>query len=497
MQLAEPLEHFISIDVGTTAIKVALVDRLGNVHGIVRRQYELETPRTDIVEMEADRYWTVTKESIAELLEHSPVERSSVRSIAISSQGETLIVVDREGRALRKAIVWLDNRSRRECEELREAVGLVRATGQNEVIPTWPATRILWLRRHEPHLFRRVHKFLLLEDYLLLQLTGEYVGELSLYSSSYMVDIRSGRWLPEILEFIEVDEKRLVSLREPGTEVAQLRRSLCEEFALPLHTRVVAGAMDQAASVVGAGGVAGDVVVETTGTVLSVCRTLDFFDEQATRSHPVHYHAMRGKYHSIDWCPTGGMSLGWLKDLLNGEPRMAEGLDELTAETLPVSPGSDGLRFFPFLSGLGTYGPPSKSHGAFFDIELHHGRAHFVKAVLESVGFLIRRSLGTSSASEEIDEIRSLGGGAASEVWNQLKADVTGKRIVTLESNESSSIGIAMVQAVAAGVYQDFGEAASRMVRTRRTYEPDSERARAYRDIYQEYWAALESTYFR
>lgn len=474
-----------------------MVDELGTIDSIVRREYQLDTPARDIVEMSAERYWEYTKESIVRAVGESGVERRSIRSIGVSSQGETLIVVDRNGVPLRKAIVWLDNRSRRESAELKEAFGLIRETGQNEVLPTWPATRILWLRRHEPEVFERAHKYLLIEDYLIWKLTGEYVGELSLYTSSYLVDIVRRSWLPNVLDYVGITEDRLPILSEPGSEAGRLREELCDELALSKETRVITGAMDQSASVVGSGGVTDDVVVETTGTVLSVCRTLDAFDEHAHRGHPVHYHAARGKYHSIDWCPTGGKSLGWLRDLLTGEGAGAVGFDELIAPTNEVVPGSDGLQFYPFLSGLGTYGPVDSTHGAFVGIELHHERAHFVKSVLESVAFLIRRSLESGGSSTKVDEIRSLGGGAVSDTWNQMKADVTEKRIVTLENNESSTLGIAMMQAVAGGLYGSLSEAASAMIRLKRTYEPDRDRSARYREAYERYREMLESLYLR
>lgn len=487
------MEHFVTIDVGTTAIKVGLFDRLGQLKHLVRREYELDTARSDIVEMEAERYWQYTLEAMRRLIGEMEAPRSEILSVAIASQGETLIAVDASGLPLRKAIVWLDNRSRAECDELRAVFGLIRATGQNEIIPTWPATRLLWMRKNEPDIFSRSAKFLLLEDYLIYKLTGAFVGEYSLYTSSYLLDIIKRRWMPDVLDFIGVDPEQLPSLQEPGTVIGGLRPEICTDLGLEPTTRIVTGAMDQAASVVGAGGVTENVTVETTGTVLSVCRTLDEFDETAHRGHPVHYHAVAGKYHSIDWCPTGGKSLAWLRDLLSPQAPLA--FDEFTAAAGEISPGSDGLKFYPFLSGLGTFGPVSESHGAFVDIELHHGQRHFVRSVLESVAFLIRRNLETAKLHSEQTEIRSLGGGAASSLWNQIKADATGKRIVTLECNESSSLGIAMVQAVACGVYRDFEEAASHMVRKSRTFEPDASRSRRYDELYSEYARVMERLY--
>ena len=487
------MEHFITIDVGTTAIKVGLFDRIGRLKHLVRREYELDTARSNIVEMEAEHYWQYTLQAMRRLVDETEVPKSQILSIAIASQGETLVPVGEDGRPLRRAIVWLDNRSRAECDELRTAFGLIRATGQNEIIPTWPATRLLWIRKNEPEIFTKTAKFLLLEDYLIYKLTGAFVGEYSLYTSSYLLDITQRRWMPEVLDFIGIDPEQLPSLREPGTVIGGLRPETCTELGLDPATRIVTGAMDQAASVVGAGGITENVTVETTGTVLSVCRTLDEFDETAHRGHPVHYHAVAGKYHSIDWCPTGGKSLAWLRDLLS--PRTPLDFDEFTAASSKVAPGSEGLKFFPFLSGLGTFGPVSESHGAFVDIELHHGQHHFIRSVLESVAFLIRRNLETARLHSEQTEIRSLGGGAASSLWNQIKADATGKRIVTLECNESSSLGIAMVQAVACGVYGNFEEAASQMVRKSRTFEPDEDRSRRYDELYSEYASVMERLY--
>lgn len=493
---------FITLDVGTTSVKAALVDADGNLRASSTLEYALQTPQEDTVELDPEVYWRCCREGVRQVLARSGIPAGRVVSIGACSQGETLIVLDGRGEPLRSAIVWLDNRSKAEAEEIGRAMGGRNPTGQVDVAPTWPVTKILWLKRHEPEVFRRAGRYLLVEDFILHRLTGRYVGEFSLYSSSYMLDIRRKDWWPEVLDYVGVDRGRLVELRESGEVIGTLAPEAAQALGLRPGTRVVTGAMDQTAAMVGAGNLAAGVVTETTGAALVVCETLDALPARNPSAMAVQCHAVPGKYFLIGWCPSGGLTFKWLRDSFFGpEKELAErqqrsAYDLLTEMAAGIAPGSQGLYFFPYMSGPGTLPIDPDARGVFWGLELHHTRAHFVRAVLESLAFVLRENIEEiESLGGRCSEIRSLGGGAASPLWSRIKAEVTGRRIITMRSPEAASLGVAVLQAQATGVYAGIEEAARRMVQTAAVIEPDPPARGAYDLIYRRY-RELERRHF-
>ncbi len=493
---------FISMDVGTTSVKAAVFDARGNLLAADTQEYTLLTPGEDIVELDPEVYWRCCQEGVRQALRKSGVDAGRVVSVGACSQGETLIVVDGKGAPLRNAIVWIDNRSKQEADEIRAAMGGRNPTGQVDVAPTWPVTKILWLKRHEPEVYRRAGRYMLVEDFILHRLSGRYVGEYSLYSSSFMLDIQRKDWWPEILDCVGVGRERLVELRESGEVIGTLTPEAARSLGLRPQTRVVTGAMDQTAAMVGAGNLRGGVVTETTGAALVVCETLDALPARNPSAMAVQYHAVPDKYFLIGWCASGGLTLKWLRDTFFAPEKEAAGrqgrnaYDLLTEMAAGVAPGSQGLYFFPYMSGPGTLPIDPDVRGVFYGLELHHGRAHFVRAVLESLAYVLRENIEEiESLGSPCTEIRSLGGGASSPVWNRIKAEVTGRRIITMECPEATSLGVAILQARATGIYGGIEEAAGQMVQTAATVDPDAENARRYEAVYRSY-RALERRHF-
>jgi len=284
--------YFLSIDAGTTSVKVALFNSKGDMISTSLREYVLLTPSENIVELHPDTYWECSKEGIRDVLASTGVPIRSIKSIGICSQGETLIVLDKEGYPLRNAIVWMDNRSQEESEEIREAFGSESRTGQLDVFPSWPITKILWLKKNEPDSYKRIHKYMLVEDYIIYRLTGKFRGEYSLYTSSYMLDIQNKQWWGELLDYAGVSEDQLVELHESGKVIGTITSSAGRELGLDPDTMVVTGAMDQTAAMIGSGNIQAGVVTETTGAALAVCCTVDLFSHNATHSMAVQYHAI-------------------------------------------------------------------------------------------------------------------------------------------------------------------------------------------------------------
>lgn len=446
------MKYLLGIDVGTTSLKAAVFDEQAHCVKTVSRDYTLEV-NGDFVEFPAERYWEMVKEVIDEFSSEYPVH-----AMSIDTQCETLIVTDRDGRPLRSAIVWLDNRAAAQAEEIRLHFGekqVYETTGQPEITATWPACKLIWLRQNEPETFAAAERIFLLEDWLLYRLTGRFVTEQTLQSSTIYFDIHRRVWWREMLEFIGIDEHRLPEIHASGEIIGEYN-----------GIQVVTGAIDQIAGAIGAGVVRRGVVSEMTGTTMVVFVPTDEAPAYNPDSKiPCHLN-YDGKYCLLMWTPTAGIALKWFRNQFCETMSFRE-LDEIASR---VPAGSAGLTFLPYLCGatMPRYNPSAK--GVFYGLTMEHTRAHAVRSILEVVACMLKQNLDYIHADPI--EIRAMGGGAQSPLWCQIKADMTGKTFVTLENEETACLGSAILAGVASGVFESVESACDRAVRIRRTYTP-------------------------
>ena len=502
--MADPtMPILIGLDIGTTSVKVGVFDAAGPQLASIGHAYALDHPATDRAEADATGYWTATVSALREALEASGVDPAAVAAIAVSSQGETVITVDAEGKPTGPAIVWLDNRAQDEAHEIGRRFGdgpVYERTGVPTVNPTWTACKLLWLRRHEATRFEAAARFLLVEDLILHRLTGRFVTEGGVQSTTLLYDIRRHAWWPEMLDAVGIDPARLPALVIPGSVVGRLSAGAALALGLPETVLVVAGGMDQGAGAVGVGNLGQGVVSESTGGALTVQATVARHGADPTGQTPVYVHSAPDRYLYCPVCPTGGMALTWFRDRFGAEEldRSArEGgsaYDLLTASAALVAPGADGLTMLPHLMGAFSPEYEPDAPGVYYGFTLHHGKAHFVRALLEAVAFMLRRNLELlERAGAPAAEIRSHGGGARSPLWNQIKADVCGLPVVTLQGEDAAVRGDAMLAGVAAGVFPDLAAAAARMVHVERRYEPDPAARAAYDAAYDRYVRLFEA----
>lgn len=479
--------YVLALDCGTTAVKGVLFDRSGRIVAARLEEYALLHPAPGHVELDVETYWQSALKAIRAVLAASKVAPQDVLSIGVTSQGETLIVLDDNGRPLRRAIVWLDNRSHAEAAALAanfDPDEVYRRTGQHEIVPTWTATRVKWLQQNERETFRKARKFLLVADYLVYRLTGRYATDRGLNPSTLYYDLTTGDWWPEMLEFLGVDAERLPALTGLGEVAGALTASAAQETGLSRETLVTTAPIDQVAAAVGAGNLETGEVTECTGAALALCATVErpVYDPQ--RRVGLYSHAMPGRCVLMPWAPTAGMALRWFRDTF----APGEDYTALIREAAAVGPGAEGLVMLPHLCGAFGQEPDSRAKGAFFGITLGHRRGHFVRAILESIAFLLRENMEMlESLGCAVREIRSLGGGARSELWLQIKADVCAKDILLPECEEAASLGTAMISLVGSGACHSLEEARTNMVRVRRRLPFRKEQAGLYRDLYERY----------
>ena len=477
------MEYLMALDIGTSAVKAALFDTAGLSVGVAQQEYELEKPAPDIVEIDPEIYWQATQTTIAAVLKVSGVVPGDIPAIGITSQGETLVPVDQDGNALRKAIVWLDNRAVREAEAIAAAFDIdevYHITGQQEIIPGWTASKILWIRNNEPEVFRKTAKFLLVEDYIIHKLTGRYVTDHALVPSTLYYDLVAGDWWDEMLGFLGVSRAQLPELKYSGENGIPLTA----EIGLNPGTLVVTTPIDQISGAVGAGNISPGMVAETTGTAMAIracCANL-VYDPQ--KRVGLYRHAIPGTYVLLPWIPTAGMILRWFRDELGGDLSF----DELDKEAMQVPAGSDGLVLLPHFSGAVCPQVNPFAKGVLYGLSLGHTRGHIARAIMESVAFILKENLEMLDAiGVETETVCSIGGGAQSDLWLQIKADVLNRKICTAETQEATCLGVAVLAAIAAGIYPNLNQAAAKMVKHKPLIHPDPSSVNAYAQHYGKY----------
>ncbi|MBE6580958.1 MAG: hypothetical protein E7650_04990 [Ruminococcaceae bacterium] len=431
--------NFMGIDIGTTSIKTAVFDESLEQKISLTADYTLDA-HGDVVEFDAEQYWQLVKGTI-----ETATKEYAVKALSVDTQCETLILTDEEGTPLRPAIVWLDNRATEEAELIAQHFGhrrVYEVTGQPEITATWPACKLLWVKRHEPEIFAKVKRVFLLEDWILFKMTGKFVSEKTLQSSTIYFDIHKAAWWQEMLDFIGVTKDMLPTLYSSAVKIGDY-----------CGMQVVTGAIDQIAGAIGAGVVKPGIVSVMTGTTMVLFMpATDVPPYDPTSIVPCHYN-YDDKYCLLSWTPTAGMALKWFKNALCEQFSFRE-LDELAAA---VPPGSDGLTFLPYLCGstMPKYNPDAR--GCFVGLTTEHGRGHFVRAVMESVACMLKSNLDYLGL--DVQEIRAMGGGANSPLWCQMKADLTGKRLITLKNKETACLGSAILAAVGVGAFASVEEA--------------------------------------
>jgi xylulokinase len=490
-------KFLIGLDVGTTSIKGVILSNKGNIYATVGKEYLLETKGSDICELEAEVYWNTTQDVIKELLEKSGITSDKIVALAFSSQGETLIVVDKNGNPLRKAIVWMDNRSDKEAKQIEQnfgAINIFKITGQPKTIPMWPATKILWLKNNEPDIFNKVSKFLLVEDYLLYKLTGKYFTEESLVSSTLYFDIQKKKWWDTMLNYLNISSEQLPKVYPSGKIVATLTRTAARLTGLSEATIAVTGAYDHAAGAIGAGNISSGIITETTGGAMAMCVTLDSPVFDLNLNLPCQCHAIPNKYFLQPYGQTAGMVLKWFRDnfgkieLEKAVKNKTNTYDLLTSLASEIPPGSEGLIMLPHLMGTGSPEFDLNAKGIFAGITLNMSKGHFIRAIMESVVCIIKNNIDSLSClNYSVKEIRVLGGGAKSTLWNQIKADMLELPIVTLTNKEVPSIGAAILAGVGSNVFSNIKDGCDSVVTMKDRYIPVPEKSEIYKEVYQKY----------
>jgi xylulokinase len=489
----------LGIDVSTTATKAVLVDAAGAVRGIGTAEYGYETPKPLWSEQDPGLWWAGAVEAIGRALAAGGVGGAEVEAIGLTGQMHGAVLLDAAGEVLRPAILWNDQRTAAECDEMRTLVGverLIAVTG-NDAITGFTAPKLLWVRRHEPATWARLAHVLLPKDYLRLRLTGDYAMDKADSSGTILFDLAARTWSAEVLAALDLDPAWFPPTHEGPEVTGTVTAAAAGATGLRAGTPVVAGGGDQAANGVGVGAVSEGTVALSLGTSgVIFAATHAPLHEEHGRVHAF-CHAVPERWHLMSVMLSAAGSLRWFRDAL----APGEAFGELVATAAGVEAATDGLFFLPYLTGERSPHPDPLARGAFVGITVQHDRRHLTRAVLEGVAFGLRDGLDLMLAAgmARPAQIRASGGGLASDLWRQILADVLEAELVTTSTTEGAAFGAAILAAVGAGWFADVPVAADALVETHPSAAPGpaavacAEAHAAYRALYP----ALRPTFRR
>jgi len=489
---------YLGIDVSTTSAKALLVDELGAVVGSASSELSLSTPQPLWSEQDPYEWWRATVQSIRQALIQAKVSGEAVHAVGLTGQMHGLVLLDAQKNVLRPAILWNDQRTSAECEEITRKVGfehLLHLTG-NKALTGFTAPKILWVRKHEPEIYARAAHILLPKDYVRLCLTDDYAVDKADGSGMMLFDLKQRDWSNELLETLEIPREWLPKTYEGQEITGEISQEAARQTGLKARTPVVAGGGDQAAQAVGVGAVTPGIVALTLGTSGVVfASTGEPFIENEGRLHAF-CHAVPGIWHLMGVMLSAAGSLKWYRDIL------APGVlfDDLLAPAQDIPAGSEGLFFLPYLTGERTPHPDPLARAAFVGLTIRHSRHHMTRAVLEGVAFGLRDNMELirSAGLGEIRQVRVSGGGARSPLWRQILSDVMAVELVTVNTTEGAAYGAALLAGVGAGSWRTVAESCQATVNTVERTQPQPWAVKQYEQAYQLYrqlYPALKPTF--
>jgi xylulokinase len=489
----------LGIDVSTTATKAVLVDPSGGVRGVSSSEYGVARPHPLWSEQDPALWWEAAQSAIRAALAEAGAAGSDVEAVGLTGQMHGAVLLDAAGTVIRPAILWNDQRTAAECDEIRDLVGTERliAISGNDALTGFTAPKLLWVRRHEPAVWERVAHVLLPKDYLRYRLTGDYAVDKADGSGTILFDLAARTWSAELLADLALDPGWFPPTFEGPEVTGALSPSAAEATGLAQGTPVVAGGGDQAANGVGVGAISEGTVALSLGTSgVIFAATHQPLRDAHGRVHAF-CHAVPGRWHLMSVMLSAAGSLRWFRDAL----APGEEFGDLAGSAAGVQAASDGLFFLPYLSGERSPHPDPMARGAFVGLSLQHDRRHLARAVLEGVAFGLRDGLDLMIAAgmPQAGQIRASGGGLASETWRQILADVLQADLVTTSTTEGAAFGAAVLAAVGSGWFDDVATATEALVRTMPSASPGPA-SPAYADAhatYRELYPALAPVFHR
>lgn len=481
------MPYLLGIDASTTGVKALLIDQDGVVVGSASTEQPLYTPQSLWSEQNPADWWNGAVASIRTVLAETGVSGDEVQGVGLTGQMHGLTLLDENGDVLRPAILWNDQRTGAQCDEIRRRIGrkrLIEITG-NDALTGFTAPKILWVQENEPHIYKKIRHILLPKDYVRYQLTGDFAVDRADGAGTILFDIKTRDWSPEMLDALGIPLEWLPKTYEGSQITGKVTAAAAQATGLKAGTPVIAGGGDQAAQAVGVGAVQPGIVALTLGTSGVVFATTDQpFIEPDGRLHAF-CHSVPGRWHLMGVMLSAAGSLRWYRDTV----APGQSYDSLLEPAKDVPPNCEGLLFLPYLTGERTPHPDPLARGAFAGLTIRHGAAHMSRAVLEGVAFGLRDSfeLMKSAGLSSIHQVRVSGGGARSMLWRQILADVMDAELITVNSTEGAAFGAALLAGVGTGVWDHVDAACQTAIKQTGCTTPNPETVAKYEQGYALY----------
>ncbi len=484
---------FVGIDIGTSGARVIAVDKEGTLVAQATSDYPLLVPQPGWTEQNPEDWWNATVKAIQAVVKQLGARAKEIKGVGLTGQMHGSVFLDEAAQPIRPALLWNDQRTAAECEEITRKVGaerLIQLTG-NPALTGFTAPKIVWLRNHEPWNFDRVRKVMLPKDYIRYRLTGQYATDVADASGTLLFDVARRQWSAEVCQALEIPLEWLPQAYEGPEVTGQILPGIMALTGLPAWIPVIAGGGDQAAGAVGVGLVDQGKISVSVGTSGVVFAVSDGFSPEPQGRLHAFCHAVPGKWHLMGVMLSSGGSLRWVRDALYTTDTS---YDTIGAEAESVPPGAQGLLFAPYLTGERTPHKDPDARGAFVGLGLHHRRPHMARAAMEGIAFGLRDSLELMRGlGITADELRITGGGARGAAWRRIMAAMFGAGLRQMAIDEGPAFGAAILAAVGAGAYPTVAEACAAMVKTGEGEAPDAALQRRYAELYP-VWAKSYQT---
>ncbi len=490
------MKYLLGMDIGTSSTRAIIIDQNGKLIASASSDYPLITPKPGWAEQNPQDWWDASIKVIKKVLQDSKVDPKDIAGIGPSGQMHGSVFIDKNGDVIRPAILWCDQRTQPQCDEIYNTFGYEGyiKLSFNKALTGFTAPKILWLRENEPQNYEKIYKVILPKDYIRFRLSGVFATEVSDASGTGLLDIKKRNWSDEIIEGLKIKKDILPECFESYEVTAKVSKEAASLTGLIEGTPIVGGAGDQPGGAVGSGIVKPGLIsdyIGTSGVVFCYCDEPVYDSEGRLHSF---CHAVPGKWFLMGVTLSAAGSLKWYNDCFGPSEAIKKKYPDMKKYKLldkqaeNVSCGSDGLIFLPYLTGERTPHADPHARGVFFGISYVHGQDHFVRAILEGVAFSqydclrLMQQVGVKS-----DKVILFGGGAASHIWKQIIADVFGLKIATLNVEEGPSYGGALLAGVGCGIYSSVQEATDKIIKEKEEILPNEENFKKYSKIYEIY----------
>ncbi len=497
------MNYLVGFDIGTTSTRCILIDTSGKLIASAIKEYPLDTPKPGWAQQDPDHWWEASVYTVKEVLTESKVDPGDISAIGLSGQMHGSVFLDKDGKVIRPALLWCDQRTQEQCDAIYDTFGgedeFIRLS-YNKALTGFTAPKILWLRQAEPENYNKLDKILLPKDYIRYKLSGAYATEVSDASGTALMDIEARTWSDRIIDGLNIDKDLLPTVFESSRVSSHISKEAASLTGLMQGTPIVGGAGDQAGGAVGSGIVREGLISDYLGTSGVVFAHSDkpVYDPQG-RLHSF-CHAVEGAWHLMGVTLSAAGAYKWYHDTFGASDKISEkykklkGYELLNKQAEASSPGSKGLIFLPYLSGERTPHADPYARGVFFGLSYLHDQGHFARSVMEGISYSqydclsLMKELGITS-----DKIVLFGGGARSILWRRIISDIFRTRIVTLNVEEGPSYGAAILAGVGAGIYKNVEEATDSIIKEVSETSPNPDNVSRYAKYYEVYRSLYNS----